>query len=193
MEAPGAASRKETSALCSVSHCASEGALASENPDSDPEFGAHRDRYIFHTNSEIYDSKYYYSHQLAAHEMAPDRSEGDDRHPAVREVELRNWDPVKNLSDLVHLIIADMRADGLPLMRLKLLKKTHSRWPMTIARLQFKSVRDCFFALGRYHKTSAYRDFAAGHHLLWGRPIPGSGRHPGAWRLRDAGDEIARR
>ena len=125
--------------------------------------------------------------------MAPDRSEGDDTHPAVRELELRNWDPVKNLSDLVHLIIADMRADGLLLMRLKLFKKTHSRWPMTIARLQFKSVGDRFFSLGRYHKTSTYRDFAADVHFLRGRPIPGSGRHPGAWRLRDAGAEIALR
>ena len=106
---------------------------------------------------------------------------------------MRSLDPVNNFSDLVHLLMADMRADGLPLIRFKLLKKTHSRWPMTIARLQFKSVHDCFVALGRYHKVDAYRDFAACNGLLRGRPTPGSSKHPGAWLLRDAGDDIARR
>ena len=111
----------------------------------------------------------------------------------MREVEVRNWDPVRNLEDLVHVIIGDMRADGLPLLRLKLMKKTHSRWPMTIARLQFKSVRDCFHMLGRYHKMDTYSVFTADGYFLVGRPIPGSAKYKGAWELRHAGADIALR
>ena len=93
----------------------------------------------------------------------------------------------------MQVIYSDTCCDGLPLLRLKLLKKTHSRWPMTIARLQFKSVRDCFHMLGRYHKMDTYRAFAADGQLLVGRPIPGSARYKGAWELRHAGADIALR
>ena len=175
----------------SVSPCASEDSLASANQSSDPEYGFIPDRYTFHNNSEIWKREDYYCHYSAAHEMAPERSPGDGTHPAVRELELRNLDPVNNLSDIVHLLMSDMRVDGLPLIRLKFLKKTHSRYPMTIARVQFKSVHDVFVALGRYHKVDAYRDFAACHGLLRGRPVPGSIKYPGAWVFRDAGEVIA--
>ena len=59
--------------------------------------------------------------------MAPERSPGDGTHPAVRELELRNLDPAKSFRDFVHLLMADLRVDGLPLIRFKLLKKTHFR------------------------------------------------------------------
>ena len=97
------------------------------------------------------------------------------------------------MSDLVHLLMADMRLDGLPLIRLKLLKKTHSQHRQTIARLQFKNVNDVFVALDRYHKVDAYREFAASHGFLTGRPVPGSHKYVGLWMLRDAGEAIARR
>ena len=59
---------------------------------------------------------------------------------------------------------------------------------MTIPRLQFKSVHDVFVVLDRYHKAEAYRDFAARHGLLIGRPVPGSTKYPRAWLFRDAGE-----
>ena len=112
----------------------------------------------------------------------------------MREVEVRGWDPIRNLEDIVQVIYKDMRADGLPLLRLKLLKKTHLRFRKeTIARLQFKRVEDCFHMLGRYHKMDTYHAFAADGRFLVGQPIPGSARCEGCWKLRHAGPDIALR
>ena len=120
--------------------------------------------------------------------MAQERSPGDGTHSACRKLKLRNLDPVRNLSDLVYLFMSDMRVEGLPLIRFKLLKKTHSQHRQTIARLQFKNVHDVFVALDRYHKVDAYREFAASDGFLTGRPVPGSHKYAGAWMLRDAGE-----
>ena len=161
--------------------CRSLGSFASENSFSDPEFGVVPDRYTFHCNDEIYDSQYYFCHRLHAQEIAQARNDGDGKHP------------IRNFEDIVQVIYSDMRADGLPFLRLKMLKKTHSRWPMTTARLQFKRVKDCFHMLGKYHKMDTYRAFAADGHLLVGRPIPGSATCEGGWKVRHAGADIALR
>ena len=81
--------------------------------------------------------------------MSPVRVDGDLTNNAVREVEVRDWDATRNIEDLVSVICADMRRDGLPLLRLKLLKKTHARRThrQTIARLMFKRVVDCLHVL----------------------------------------------
>ena len=176
-----------------MSPCPSNGSLASENSQSDPEYGVHPDCYTFHCNGKIYDSQFNFCHRFHAQKMAQARTDGDGKHPAVREVEVRGWDPIRNLEDIVQVIYSDMCADGLPLLRLKLSKKTHSRWPMTIARLQFKRVEDCFHMLGRYHKMDTYHAFAADGRFLVGRPIPGSAKYEGGWKLRHAGADIALR
>ena len=141
----------------------SHGFLVSENSLSDPEFGVVPDRYTFRCNDEVWDSQYYFCHRLHTHEMAHVRTESDGTHPAVREVEVRGWDATKNLEDIVDVIYEDMRSDGLPLLRLKLLKKTHVKRSrkQTIARLQFKRVDDCLLMFGKYHKVDTYHAFTA--------------------------------
>ena len=123
------------------------------------------------------------------------RTESDGKHPAVREVEVRGWDPTKNLEDIVDVIYEDRRSDGLPLLRLKLLKKTHVKRSRkeTIARLQFKRVEDCFHMVGRYHKMDTYHAFAANGRFSVGQPIPGSAKYAGSWTLSSAGPDIALR
>ena len=93
------------------------------------------------------------------------------------------------------VIYKDMRADGLPLLRLKLLKKTHVKRSRkeTIARLQFKRVEDCFHMLGKYHKMDTYHAFAANGRFLVGQPIPGSAKYEGSWTFRHSGPDIALR
>ena len=178
-----------------MSPCPSNGSLAPENSQSDPEYGVHPDRYSFHCNDEVWDSQYYFCHRLHAHEMAHVRTESDGTHPAVREVEVRGWDATKNLEDIVDVIYEDMRSDGLPLLRLKLLKKTHVKRSRkeTIACLQFKRVEDCFHMLGRYHKMDTYHAFAANGRFLVGQPIPGSAKYASSWTLSSAGPDIALR
>ena len=179
----------------SVFPCPSLGSLTSEDSCSDPENGVVPDRYTFHCNDEVNDSQYYFMHVLHAHEVSPVQIRGDGTHPTAREVEVRGWDPTRNLEDLVSVICSDMRRDGLPLLRLKLLKKTHVKRSrrQTIARLLFKRVADCLCVLGRYHKVNTYRDFAANSSYLVCQPIPGSSRYPGSWTLAHAGREITSR
>ena len=146
-------------------------------------------------NEEVHDSQYFFMHKLHAHEMANVRTDSDGTHPPVREVEVRGWDATMNLEDLVGVVSSDMRRDELPLLRLKLLKKTHVRRSrkQTIARLQFKRVDDCLFMLGRYHKVDTYHAFAANGSFLVCQPIPGSARYSGRWSLNSAGPHIANR
>ena len=110
-------------------------------------------------------------------------------------MEVRGWDATRNLEDLVGVICSDMVTDGVPLLRLKLLKKTHvSRARrQTIARLLFKRRADCLYVLGRYHKSSTYQDFAANGRFLVCQPIPGSHRYTNHWNLAQAGPAIANR
>ena len=112
-----------------------------------------------------------------------------------REVEVRGWDPSKNLEDLVSLICSDMRCDGLPLLRLKVLKKTHGKRTsrQTIARLMLKRVAGCLHVLGRYHRRSSYQESAANHKHLVCQPVPGSSKYEGSWDLRDTGPNTANR
>ena len=172
----------------SVSPFESLGFLGSEDSGSDPEYGDVPDWYTFHCNYEVNNSHYYFMHHLHAHEMSPVRVDGDLTNNAVREVEVRDWDATRNPEDLVSVICADMRRDGLPLLRLKLLKKTHGMRThrQTIARLMFKRVVDCLHVLGRYHKRSTYQEFAAKHRYLVCRQISGSNKYAGSWILQDA-------
>ena len=73
------------------------------------------------------DSNYFYCHTLSKHEMTPDRLRGDHTHNSVRELEVRRFSAGFDLEDIVDPLIQDMKEDRIPLMRLKLLKKTHCR------------------------------------------------------------------
>ena len=119
-----------------MSPCAS---LESKDTGSDPEYGIVPDRYTFQCIFEVNNSSYYFMHVLASFEMAPVRVQGDGTCNTVREVELRGFDPCRNLEDLVAFIYSDMRRHGIPLLRVKLLKKTHGKrlHRQTIARLRF--------------------------------------------------------
>ena len=93
------------------------------------------------------------------------------------------------------VIYEDMRSDGLPLLRLKLLKTTYVKRSrkQTIARLQFKRVDDCLHMLGMYHNMDTYHAFAANGRFLVGQPIPGSAKYTSNWTLSNAVPDIARK
>ena len=138
------------------------------------------------------DGNYYYCHTLGKHEMTPVRSRGDQTHNTVRELEVRRFSAGFNLEVIVDLLIQDMKEDGIPLMRLKLLKKTHCRAGrnQTLARMLFKNVEDTKKALGRYHRSYTYGAYAANNSHLECRPVPGCWRYDGNWTLKEAVEEL---
>ena len=57
----------------------------------------------------------------------------------------------------------------------------------------FKNVNDCKQALGRYHCTRTYGEYAANSSYLECRPVPGSWKYDGNWTLKEAVEDLDRR